>query len=266
MIKNYNDFLNTHINESYKLGYFFGNDKETATEQDNKMENLTGMQSKQFVDFIIKETKLKQYFDFDKIDVRCQDNALSMTVYNTKIPKKYSYLGVITDFYFNVKENKKLGKYEIVNVGNVKVSGTNDSSREWFDENIKKGNIDDFKRELTNVLEKLVPTLNKNSQNGEYAKLVKSAGLGSTDGIKKIEVIKYTDYSGKSDVSEFWEGTLEEIFGKYTDANDRLKYINGSGYKFASKKVQDLYSYFVDKNGGANYLISRAAARGATID
>ena len=41
--------------------------------------------------------------------------------------------------------------------------------------------------------------------------------------------------------TETWEGTEEEIFKKFAAANNRLRYCNGTYWKFKIKEMQDQY-------------------------
>jgi len=40
---------------------------------------------------------------------------------------------------------------------------------------------------------------------------------------------------------QIWEGTEEEIFKRFDKANNRLRYCNGSFYKFALNEINDRY-------------------------
>ena len=58
---------------------------------------------------------------------------------------------------------------------------------------------------------------------------------------------------------------MDEVFGAFWDMNDKLKYINGSYYKFKDPKDEQAYREFM-KNKDAGWMISRTAAKGVTID
>jgi len=45
---------------------------------------------------------------------------------------------------------------------------------------------------------------------------------------------------------QIWEGTEEEIFKRFDKANNRLRYCNGSGYKFDDSKMNDKYLAWYD--------------------
>ena len=40
---------------------------------------------------------------------------------------------------------------------------------------------------------------------------------------------------------QIWEGTEEEIFKRFNNANNSLRYCNGSYYKFEDSKIDDKY-------------------------
>jgi len=40
---------------------------------------------------------------------------------------------------------------------------------------------------------------------------------------------------------QIWEGTEEEIFKRFDNANNSLRYCNGSYYKFEDNKINDRY-------------------------
>ena len=63
----------------------------------------------------------------------------------------------------------------------------------------------------------------------------------------------------------YLKGTLNEIFDKYTTMNDRLKYCNGSYYKFNDKKVEEIYRLIISNYKG-NYFLDNAVRRGCIID
>jgi hypothetical protein len=60
--------------------------------------------------------------------------------------------------------------------------------------------------------------------------------------------IQYWDrvdyYSSKSEIKrlETWEGSKEEIFKRFDKANNRLRYCNGSYYKFEDKTMDIEYN------------------------
>ena len=64
--------------------------------------------------------------------------------------------------------------------------------------------------------------------------------------------IEYWDrvdyYSGRSEVKriEIWEGSKEEIFKKFYESNNRLRYCNGSYYKFKNKLIEKEYEEWYD--------------------
>lgn len=79
-----------------------------------------------------------------------------------------------------------------------------------------------------------------------------------------IEVVYYSNRVAK-ETKTIHANSMDEVFGIFWDMNDKLTYINGSYYKFKDPKDEQAYREFM-KNKDAGWMISRAAARGATID
>lgn len=61
------------------------------------------------------------------------------------------------------------------------------------------------------------------------------------------------------------EGTWEEIFDTFTTLNDRLRYCNGSYYKFQDPKLRHVMQVFIRHYNGDWYL-RNALKRGVIID
>ena len=55
----------------------------------------------------------------------------------------------------------------------------------------------------------------------------------------KVIINRYNHYA--IDNVEDWEGTEEEIFKRFDKANNRLRYCNGSHYKFEDSKLNNKY-------------------------
>ena len=72
--------------------------------------------------------------------------------------------------------------------------------------------------------------------------------------------IQYWDrvdyYSCNSEVkkTETWEGTKEEIFKRFYEANNRLRYCNGSYYKFQDKTIEtEYYNWYNSLNENVKF-------------
>lgn len=89
-------------------------------------------------------------------------------------------------------------------------------------------------------------------------------GFNKTSNDINVVLDYYNDYE-KTDREVTITGTFEDIFDKYTSMNDRLKYCNGSYYKFRDKNFDKLYSMFVCSFKG-NYFLMNAVKRGCLID
>lgn len=92
--------------------------------------------------------------------------------------------------------------------------------------------------------------------------MLKTCNISDSD--NEITVTDYRDYqpNGKT---ETLKGTLGEIFEAYTTHNDRLKYCNGTFWRFQSPQVNILYAMFIQQYDG-NYFLDNAVRRGVTID
>lgn len=89
--------------------------------------------------------------------------------------------------------------------------------------------------------------------NKEFARICKIANLGKQNQVK-------VNCMNDSEIADeiILEGTLDEIFDKFTNLNDTLKYINSKYYKFANEKVNDAYLFyvrFIDKNHFLNSAV-----------
>lgn len=89
--------------------------------------------------------------------------------------------------------------------------------------------------------------------NKEFARICKIANLGKQNQVK-------VNCMNDSEIADeiILEGTLDEIFDKFTNLNDTLKYINSKYYKFTNEKVKDAYLFyvrFIDKNHFLNSAV-----------
>jgi len=59
----------------------------------------------------------------------------------------------------------------------------------------------------------------------------------------KVEIESVTNYMESNEVRKalVWEGTKEEIFKRFDKENNRLRYCNGSHYKFQDNTLQQEY-------------------------
>lgn len=53
--------------------------------------------------------------------------------------------------------------------------------------------------------------------------------------------ISYTSIGSEIKKTETWEGTKEDIFKKFDENNNSLRYCNGSYYKFQDKALETEY-------------------------
>lgn len=89
----------------------------------------------------------------------------------------------------------------------------------------------------------------------------KYAGIAQ-DKQTKIELI-YT--RGNKESVEILRGTICEIFYKFTELNDHLKYMNDSWYKFKDKQIEKAYQEWLSDYPG-NIHLDIAVKDGAIID
>lgn len=93
-----------------------------------------------------------------------------------------------------------------------------------------------------------------------------SYGIGSYDDVLSEDVaINYIVNRQTKEVITKSGITYRELFNEFYDMNDRLKYINGSFYKFAEEKYKELYGLYYDSTRG-NLYYERKIARGGIID
>lgn len=116
-----------------------------------------------------------------------------------------------------------------------------------------------FKKTFHNCIEQYIDSINNNIFNDWLRKCkVKSEGDNS------IKLVKYDDYK-VTDTIQTIVGTIEHIFDVYTSLNDRLRYCNGTYWRFVDNNIDSLYHIFVKKFKG-NYFLMNAVNRGALID
>lgn len=96
--------------------------------------------------------------------------------------------------------------------------------------------------------------------------LLQSYGIASYDDVLSEDVaINYIVNRQTKEVITKSGITYRELFNEFYDMNDRLKYINGSFYKFAEEKYKELYGLYYDSTRG-NLYYDRKLARGGIID
>lgn len=78
-----------------------------------------------------------------------------------------------------------------------------------------------------------------------------------------IEIYNYDDYKLKD--TTILNGTIEEVFDKYTAINDKYKYCNGRYVRFKDENISSLY-YIFTNNFKGNYFLENALKRGVVID
>lgn len=90
----------------------------------------------------------------------------------------------------------------------------------------------------------------------------KYAGIAQNKKIK-IELIYIRGYDRES--VETLQGTICEIFYKFTELNDHLKYMNGCYYKFKDKQIEEAYKEWLNDYPG-NIHLDIAVKNGSIID
>ena len=106
----------------------------------------------------------------------------------------------------------------------------------------------------------LINKLYNEYTNKEFARICKIANLCLQNKVK-VNCIN----SSKIEDEIILEGTIDDIFDKFTNLNDTFKYINSKYCKFANEKVNDAYLFyvrFVDKN----HFLNNAVKHGKLID
>lgn len=89
--------------------------------------------------------------------------------------------------------------------------------------------------------------------NEEFVRICKIAQLSKQN---QVKVNCMNDSKIEDEI--ILEGTIDEIFDRFTNLNDTLKYINSKYYKFVNEKVNDAYLFyvrFVDKNHFLNSVV-----------
>ena len=87
----------------------------------------------------------------------------------------------------------------------------------------------------------------------EFTRICKIAHL---DKQNKVKVYCMNDSNIESEI--ILEGTIDDIFDKFTNLNDTFKYINSKYYKFAKESITNVYLFyvrFVDKNHFLNSAV-----------
>lgn len=109
------------------------------------------------------------------------------------------------------------------------------------------------------ILEEYFDSLNQAKIN------IKISNYGFKNNDENEVILDYYDDYAKTETTSILKGTLNEIFDKYTTMNDRLKYCNGSYYKFNDKKIEEIYRLIISNYKG-NYFLDNAVRRGCIID
>ena len=87
----------------------------------------------------------------------------------------------------------------------------------------------------------------------EFARICKIAHL---DKQNQVKVYCMNDSNIESEI--ILEGTIDDIFDRFTNLNDTFKYINSKYYKFAEESITNVYLFyvrFVDKNHFLNSAV-----------
>lgn len=118
--------------------------------------------------------------------------------------------------------------------------------------------------DVKGVIDKHVITETKafiNMKNADiYRKQLDICGICDDN---EIIIDVYEDYKQHGTVT--LSGTWEEIVDKFVTYNDRMRYCNGSSWKFRNKDIYTLYSMFISNYNG-NYFLDNAVRRGCIID
>lgn len=89
--------------------------------------------------------------------------------------------------------------------------------------------------------------------NKEFARICKIAHL---DKQNQVKVYCVNDSNIESEI--ILEGTIDDIFDRFTNLNDTFKYINSKYYKFVEESITNVYLFyirFVDKNHFLNSAV-----------
>ena len=112
----------------------------------------------------------------------------------------------------------------------------------------------------TNKEESRINNLYNEYTNKEFIRICKIAKL---DKQNQVKVYCMNDSIIESEI--ILEGTIDDIFDKFTNLNDTFKYINSKCYKFTEENINNAYLFyvrFVDKN----HFLNSAVKHGKLID
>ena len=112
----------------------------------------------------------------------------------------------------------------------------------------------------TNKVELRINKLYSKYLNKEFTRICEIAQL---DKQNQVKVYCMNDSNVESEI--VLEGTIDDIFDKFTNLNDTFKYINSKHYKFAQENINNVYLFyvrFVDKN----HFLNSAVRHGKLID
>lgn len=112
----------------------------------------------------------------------------------------------------------------------------------------------------TNKVELIINKLYSKYLNKEFTRICEIAQL---DKQNQVKVYCVNDSNVESEI--VLEGTINDIFDKFTNLNDTFKYINSKHYKFAQENINNVYLFyvrFVDKN----HFLNSAVRHGKLID
>ena len=112
----------------------------------------------------------------------------------------------------------------------------------------------------TNKVELRINKLYSKYLNKEFTRICEIAQL---DKQNQVKVYCVNDSNVETEI--VLEGTINDIFDKFTNLNDTFKYINSKHYKFAQENINNVYLFyvrFVDKN----HFLNSAVRHGKLID
>lgn len=155
-----------------------------------------------------------------------------------------------TDRYFRVefrKDDKLIGHVSITPLKNI---------QDFEIYQVCFGSTDEFKV--------VIEEWEKAYKLRAYKKQLKKCGFDNDNStIYSVNIDAFNDY--KKIEEHTLKGTIKEIFDEYVTFNDRMRYINGTYWRWSENNVQQLFSMFINKFNG-NYFLNNAVRRGCIID
>ena len=116
-----------------------------------------------------------------------------------------------------------------------------------------KNGFFDIKVIDANKVELIINKLYSEYVSKEFAKICEIAHL---DKQNQVKVFYINDSNTEREI--ILEGTIDDIFDRFTNLNDTFKYINSKYYKFAEESITNVYLFyvrFVDKNHFLNCAV-----------